>query len=238
MKAHLYGSLPAKIIWFTRRFGLSELVLLPLRKFFAPITRRFLKPGKFHFNGGDFPLFDHTHNVTWSNERCVEIALAADHLLQFQGRPILEVGNVMSHYSLISHEVLDKFEQAAGVINVDIVEFNPGKKYDLILSISTFEHIGYDDAADGTSANKIIQAIASCRSLLASGGRLVLTVPLGYNPDLDELIQSGKLGESRAGFLKRTSRREWQEIPRATALEARYGSPFPYGNAIMVAEFE
>ena len=238
MKAHLYGSLPAKVRWFVRRFGWSELILLPLRKLFAPFVRPFLKPGTYHLNGRDFPYFYHTHNVTWSNERCVEISLAADWLCQFQGRSILEVGNVLSRYIPVSHEVLDKYERAAGVTNADIVEFNPDRKFDLILSISTFEHIGFDDDADESSADKILRAIAACRRLLSPSGRLVLTVPLGYNPELDLLIRSGKLGESRAGFLKRISRRDWREVPRATALEARYGSPFAYGNAIMMAEFE
>lgn len=238
MKAHLYGSLPAKVIWFTRRFGLAELILLPIRKVFAPIVRPFIKPGTFHFNGCDFPYFYHSHNVTWSNERCVEIALASYFLRQYLGRSILEVGNVMSRYCPVSHQVLDKYERADSVINADIVEFNSDKKYDLILSVSTFEHIGFDDDADESSANKIIQAIASCRRLLANGGRLVLTVPLGYNPDLDDLIRFGKLGESHASFLKRTTRCEWSEVPRATALESRYGSPYPYGNAVMIAEFE
>jgi hypothetical protein len=38
--------------------------------------------------------------------------------------------------------VLDKYEQAPGVINEDVVSFSPPQKYDLIVSVSTLEHVG------------------------------------------------------------------------------------------------
>ena len=58
---------------------------------------------------------------------------------------IFEVGSVLSHYFPINHDVLDKYEKGHGVINQDVVDFKPHNKYDLIVSISTLEHVGFDD---------------------------------------------------------------------------------------------
>jgi hypothetical protein len=40
--------------------------------------------------------------------------------------------------------VVDKYEKDVGVINEDIVDFQPGRSYELIISISTL------DMSDGT----------------------------------------------------------------------------------------
>lgn len=149
----------------------------------------------------------------------------------------LEVGNVLAHYGPIKHQVLDKFETGPGVINEDIVTFRPLQSYDLILSISTFEHIGFDDASEGSSSEKILEAIRSCRGLLSASGKLVITVPIGYNPELNLLIGSGRLGAAAQTFLRKTGRQEWRECSRDEALRCEYKSPFPYANAILVAEF-
>jgi len=134
------------------------------------------------------------------------------------------------------HTVLDKFETAASVINEDITAWQTDRRFALILSISTFEHIGFDDA-EGQSREKILAAIAACRALLTPDGRLVITVPLGYNPDLDELIETDTLGEDLVSFLLRSGPRDWAEVARAEAVGTPFGRPFPYANALMVAEF-
>jgi SAM-dependent methyltransferase len=175
--------------------------------------------------------------MTWASERCVEVPIGRLMVSRFGGRNVLEVGNVLSHYGPISHEVLDKFERGPRIINEDIVTFSSARKYDLILSISTFEHIGFDDEADQPAGRKIQEAIQACRRLLTSNGRLVITVPIGYNPDLDELIQRGALGTSKEVFLKRKARLAWEEVNKAQGMASRYRSPFPYANAILVAEF-
>jgi hypothetical protein len=46
---------------------------------------------------------------------------------KYVGRNVLEVGNVLSHYFPVHHDVLDKYEKAKGVINEDVVEFSPAK---------------------------------------------------------------------------------------------------------------
>ena len=237
MGSHLYNSGIGKVAWFVRRFGAGELFLKPLRCVFAPLIIPRLAKAEFTFEGKSLPLFYHRYNMTWATERAVEVPVAGEFLRRFAGKRVLEVGNVTPHYLDTAHTILDKFERGPGIINEDIADFAPGERFDLILSVSTFEHIGFDDEADGDSGKKISQAIATCRGLLAVGGQLVLTLPLGYNPALDRMIADGQLGSDRATFLKRTGRLAWQAVDADTALASEYGRPFPYANAVMIAQF-
>ena len=237
MGSHLYNSRLGKVAWFVRRFGAAELFLKPLRCAFAPLIIPRLARAEFVFEGKSLPLFYHRYNMTWANERAVEVPVAGEFLRRFAGKRVLEVGNVTPHYLDTGHTVLDKFERGPGIINEDIAGFAPGERFDLILSVSTFEHIGYDDEANGESGEKISQAITTCRGLLTLGGQLVLTLPLGYNPALDRMIADGQLGSERATFLKRTGRLAWQTVDAEAALASEYGRPFPYANAVMIAQF-
>jgi hypothetical protein len=236
-KTHLYNSKIGKVRWFVKRFGAREVAMKPLRTIFAPLIIARLLPKTFQFHGRELPLLYHRYNMTWASERCVEVPIARYYAESAIPERTLEVGNVLSHYGPVKHEIIDKFEKASGVINEDITSFRPGKGYDLILSISTFEHIGFDDEAEGKSADKILSAIGTCRRLLAPSGRLVITVPISYNPELNELINSGKLGANGETFLKKYRPQDWRECPKEEAMRCKYKEPFSYANAVMVAEF-
>lgn len=82
---------------------------------------------------------------------------------------MLEVGDVLSHYFPIHHDVVDKYQVAPGVINQDIAEFIPPERYDLILSISTPEDVGWDETP--REPDKLLRAIEHLRNrCLAPGG--------------------------------------------------------------------
>lgn len=219
------------------KLGFAELFLIPARMAVSPLLIPLLPRRSFQFQGRSYQQFYHRYNVTWSNERAVEIPIARRYLDEVPPERVLEVGNVMSHYQPVRHQVLDKFERRPGVINADITEYRPGRDYDLILSISTFEHIGFDDDPGPGSAQKILAAINHCRQLLASGGRLVLTAAPSYNREFDELFADNRAGASRLGFLFRRSRLTWEESSAATALAAHYHHPYSFGNGVIVAEF-
>ncbi len=237
MKKHLYNTTFGKVPWFVRRFGASEILLKPLRLALAPDIIPMLPKKTVEFQGRTLDCFYHRYNMTWASERCVVIPIAKSYLDQFPKGAVLEVGNVLSHYFPARHDILDKFEKADGIINQDILDYRPEKQYDLILSISTFEHIGFDDESTEPSGGKIKAAIAACRRLLKPGGKFVLTVPVGYNPELDELMRTGELKPDREFYLLRRKKLDWEPATKADALKCRFKTPFPYANAILVAEF-
>lgn len=234
---HIYNSRLAKVPWFIRRFGLRQMLLGPFRRIFGARIIQRLPPGTFSFDGERLPYFYHTYNMTWVNERAIEIPIAMKYLAAAHGRRVLEIGNVLSHYRPINHTILDKYETGPGILNSDILDYRPSALYDLILSISTFEHIGFDDDATTSSGAKICAAIQHARSLLAENGMLVLTVPIGYNPDLDQLLRNDQLGARRELYLRRTAVREWAEATKDAALQCQFKRPFPYANAIGIIEF-
>ena len=226
--------------WFIRRFGFAQLFLKPLRWTLAPAIIPLLEKRFVEFRGTSLPLVHARHNVTWANERCVELALARALMEGVRPERLLEVGRVTPHYFQGGHLVVDKYEP--GSLQIDIVDFETRQEFDLILSVSTFEHIAFDEpgaAADpGTIAARVGAALDRCRALLAPGGLFAITVPLGYNPALDAMIAHDGLGCARATWFKRFARRHWRRVSRAEAVRARYGSPYAFANAILLAEWD
>ena len=124
---------------------------------------------------------------------------------------MLEVGNVLAHYGAPGHDVLDKYEDAPNVINDDIVDFTPDAPYEAILSISTLEHVGWDERP--REPDKTLRAYRALRTMLAPGGAMLLTCPIGQNPHLDEYIQQEPLDFPERHYLQRVSRdNEWREV--------------------------
>lgn len=158
----------------------------------------------FPFDGAQLELLAHPHNTTWLNERTVEIPVALHVLEALPDARVLEVGNVLANYCDHRHEVVDKYERAAGVMNTDIVDFHPDGAYDLVVSISTIEHIGWDE--DVREPEKIQLALEHLRSLLAPGGMLLVTVPAGYNPWLDQALRDGRVAFEELHAFRRAGR--------------------------------
>lgn len=191
----------------------------------------------FDFNGQELEYLWDTNHWTWLNERCIEIPIARHYVEQHQGQRMLEVGNVLWKYFPTSHVVVDKYETGQGdhVINQDIVDYQPREKFDFIISVSTIEHVGWDEKI--RDANKIPRAIEHLRTLLNPGGRIVLTFPIGYNPFLDQLIRAGSLPFAQQFCYKRTSwQNHWSQVSYKSVERAQYGYPYYYANAIVVGE--
>jgi hypothetical protein len=143
----------------------------------------------------------------------------------------LEVGNVLSHYLRFKHKIVDKYEKETYADNVDIIDFNPEEKYNLIISISTLEHIGYDEPIKEVGKSK--GAIQRIIDLLDNNGIALITVPLGYNPEIDSIVRNNEIEFSKKYFLKRISRLNlWEETNLEEAMNYKYGSKYPCANAI------
>lgn len=186
----------------------------------------------FQFQGRDYHYFFHQYNLAWRNERVVEIPIILAFLASRHGQETLEVGNVLSHYVPIGHDILDKYEAAEGVINEDAVEFDPGKKYDLIVSISTLEHIGWDEAP--RDPGKLSAALKNLAGLLAPEGELVATVPLGLNPEFDRLLEQEITPFDEIHAMRRIGGNKWVEADFESVRGAHYARNRFRADAIIV----
>jgi len=179
---------------------------------------------KFKFEGNEYNYFTSTYNDTRHNERAVEIALAIDYVSKFRGCKILEVGNVLSNYLSFDHDIVDKYDKGKNIIKQDIVEYTTDKKYDLIISISTFEHIGWDSGGEGVAkgTGKIITALDHTKTLLAEVGTMLITLPLGYNSELDTLLKEKRIQFDKVFCMKRDEYNGWAQIDLEDALKMDY----------------
>ena len=187
----------------------------------------------FVFRGRYYHYFYHTYNLAWRNERAVEIPIAMERLLAHQGQEVLEVGNVLSHYTAVGHDIIDRYEVAEGVINEDAVDFKPSKQYDLILSVSTLEHIGTCETPP--DPGRVVPAVANLVGLLKPGGELIATAPLGFNPEFDALVERGEVPFGELYALRRVGRKnEWEEADFSSVEGAEYQKSAFRANAIIV----
>lgn len=185
----------------------------------------------FFFKGTEYQYFRHPANNTKVNERIVEVPVIRKYMEGKRGLT-LEVGNVLGQYLGRKWETVDLVEKETGVTNCDILDWKGGP-YDLIVSISTFEHIGVDH---GTVPSRAIDAVLHCESLLRPGGRFVFTIPMGYHPMLDEWLLT-KWHGSRSYLQRISADNRWVEAGKDRIQGAQYGKPFKYGNAIIVGEY-
>jgi hypothetical protein len=168
------------------------------------------------------------------NERSVEIPLALELIAKNQGKKILEIGNVISNYYDIPHDVVDKYEQGNNVINEDVVNFHHDEKYDLIVSVSTLEHVGWDEIP--RNDKKIPLAIENLKKLLKpKNASLFVTLPFGYNTVLDKLVKEEIIKFDEQYYMKRISKNnEWVEASWEEVKDAKFGTPFSGANGLIV----
>lgn len=209
--------------------AISDLYYLYLLYYYCRIFKLF---SKLSFKGEKYSYFYHRYNDSWANERTVEVPIIKKLVDEYDSNEILEVGNVLSHYFNVSHDIVDKYEKFKGVINQDIVDYKPSKRYQLIVSISTLEHVGWDE--EPQDPRKVFSAIKNLIDCLATQGKLVVTIPIGGNPHLDSYLKTGEIRFTENYYLKRKSRsNKWVETGSDYS-EAKYGFPYPSANVLFV----
>jgi hypothetical protein len=197
-----------------------------------PATVRQQRRRTFTFRGTSLHYETSRWNNAWLNERAVEIAVARN-VLSGQTGSMLEVGNVLGHYGWDRHVILDLFEGLPGVINEDVRTWQTDQRFSTIASISTLEHVGWDDPVKDPRG--AVASVENLRTLLSPGGLLLVTVPLGYNRFLDSALGSKELEFDEMIYLERTSAaNDWTETTAESALSRPYGGRFRNGNAILV----
>ncbi len=175
----------------------------------------------FAFQGKTYKYLFRRYNTTYANERAVELPIAMEVVRGYPEERVLEVGNVLEHYYPHHHDVLDKYEQAPGVMNGDVVDFQTGKLYDLIVSISTLEHVGWDE--EPRDPPKFLRGIEHLASLLAPGGKMLVTLPIDYNAALDGFLKERRVPFTYVAYLKRiTDDNQWREATWDEVQNAKY----------------
>jgi hypothetical protein len=210
-----------------------------------PLWRQYFRgfPRGFAHGERTYPYFLHPYNFTWSNERAVEIPIVWDAVRECAGGRVLELGNVLSHYFPVRnlpvrYEVVDRYERGRRVRNLDVLEVGGGEKYDLIVSISTLEHVGWDEQP--RDPEKIVRAVRHLTDQLASpGGRMVVTMPLGYNPHLDRLLSRGEVPFTRTSYFRRHGPTTWHQAASwEDVADCRYGAPWPAASGLVIGEVQ
>lgn len=194
----------------------------------------------FTYAGRSYEYHDSLYNITRLNERCVEVAVALEWLSEHER--VLEVGNVLEHYGCwVERDIVDLVEQPAWyqerpVANIDIFDVMVGQDepgYNLIVSLSTIEHIGTDFANDRDS----MDAVRHLQSLLAPRGEMLLTAPTGVSKVLDDAIAAGATGATRSTTLSVRYWGEWAEDPEPTIRPYGGGYGLLWANAVWIGEF-
>lgn len=225
-KTEIYRNIKDKFFWARLKSKIYKF-----NGFRLWVYKSFTK--KFKVRGNIYNYFYHKYNNTWLTERTVEIPVIWEIITRYIGKNILEIGNVLSHYFDFKHDIVDKYEKANGVLNQDIVDYNPNKVYDLIISISTLEHIGWNETP--IKPLKILDAIKKLKQLLACEGKIIITLPIGWNPHLDKLLIDNKIKYYNKICLKRISENnKWKEILWDKIRDLDFNNPFPSANGLII----
>lgn len=205
--------------------------LMKVEQAVLAITRR---GSTFGYRGRELPYVRAMYNRTWATERCVEVAIAKAEIERAGDEArVLEVGNVLAHYGLRGHAVVDKYEAGDGVRTIDVVDIPSDERYDLIVSLSTMEHVGWDETP--RRPEKFSSAWAKLEQLLAPGGTIVVTVPVDWNEWLDAELAADRIPADSIVWLERTGRYcSWLQSDKNTVLAERYGSPYKAANGLAV----
>jgi FkbM family methyltransferase len=228
----------------------------------------------FIYKGKHLPYNRIGYNNT--GERAIEIPIALNFLATLEKKDnILEVGNTLSHYEnslseyigIRPRRIVDKFEVALGVDNVDFMDIPSEEKYDVIVSVSTVEHIGqgiepssqaYGEQIQIRDMEAPLKAIAKIYDLLAIGGKALITVPFGKLIDggwyiqfdrlyLETLITKYQIPRAAIStvFMRildmevpsNNPREIWIEEQKENLQNVEYNYPYPCANAIALIEF-
>jgi hypothetical protein len=245
-------SLVSQAIKAYKRKGLYYVVRVSaitiFRYLLAWYYGKFSSSEEFRFHVNTYRYLFHPYVTTWRNERAAVIPIIWDIVKKSreQEKTILEVGNVLSYYFKVDHDILDKYEIMDGVINEDVVDFDSLKRYDVIISIFTLVVVGWSEDIEAyrTGANssgvsprdpnKVLRAINNLNRLLAPRGQIVVFHPLGLNPAMDKLLKSGELRFDKQYYLKRISGYRWKEVDGLDLNEVKYDKSIPSANEVLI----
>lgn len=195
-----------------------------------------------------------------TDERVIELPWV---LSRLSGRRALEVGYAFAEPPYLAALLRAGFDELAGVdlaeadvpgltgVQADVrdLPFEAGA-FDLVLCVSTLEHVGADNSGYGLEAEEDaasrLTALRELRRVLAPSGRLLITVPCGEPADYGWFHQDDVRGWTRlfarAGFFVEEQEAYeltedgWRTAPELHPAGLRYGERGPGASAVLCAE--
>lgn len=169
--------------------------------------------------------FNHPHNKTIINERCIEIPIALRFLDSFKDDNFIELGAVLPYYIKSDHPVVDPIDRASTIKDyAENIDFSNKS----VLSISTIEHIGRGDyhmkKVDGLAQEVLFKIYNASKACLISWA-------VGYNKPLDSYVQNSN--QFNYIFHQRVEANRWVVSEETHNFNAQYGNPFQNGNAVL-----
>ena len=200
------------------------------------VARRVRGSSRFQLAGTEFSYVDSWHNWTWLNERAVEVSIAQSALAAVEPSRAVEIGAVLPHYGNDEHRVIDKYEVGEGIEQLDIFDLPAEPLYELVLCLSTLEHVGWDEP--DRDAELALTACEHLKRLVAPGGELLVTVPVGYHPQLDAAIRSGELAFDQVLAMRCAyPSMIWNEVAPASVADASYDELIYRAEAVLVCRW-
>jgi len=195
-----------------------------------------------------------------TDERVVELPWV---LARLSGRRALEVGYAFAEAPYLAALLRAGFDELAGVdlaeadvpgmatTRADVRELPFGDgSFDLVLCVSTLEHVGADVSRYGVGAGgdggSRLQALRELRRVLTPRGRMLLTVPCGEPGNHGWFRQDDVRGwtrlVARAGFFVEEQEvyelheEGWRTAPDFDPRGVRYGERGPAASAVLCLE--
>ena len=195
-----------------------------------------------------------------TDERVVEIPWV---LARLRPGRALEVGYAFAEPPYLAALLGAGFDELTGVdlaaadvpgltgVQADVRELPFGDgAFDLVLCVSTLEHVGADNSGYGLGAEQDgasrLSALRELRRVLARDGRLLITVPCGEPGDYGWFHQDDVRGWTRlfarAGFFVEEQEAYelteggWRTAPELDTRGLRYGERGPAASAVLCAE--
>lgn len=192
---------------------------------------------KFSYWGEPLEYCRAAYNHSGENERAVEIPVARRFLA---GRSSslgggLEVGNVLAHYGPAPWTVVDRWEPGHGGLAIDLFDYHV--PHDWIVSISTLEHVRWDEPDQGRHPDGPVRALGHLWGLLRPGGAMLVTTPMGWHPFWDSAVLDGRLPvEPRRQCTLVRDGAGWRQTEHLCHL--RYAASTIWAESVWVAEFQ
>lgn len=182
-----------------------------------------VKKGALLEPGNQLPLLYLKYRNSIRSERIIEMALGKVFLDLY--RDVVEVGAVTPYYSefVTSPDTVIDITDKKATLKINAFDFDYTDKN--VLSISTVEHVGTGDYGikERRTGEELIDKI------IKESNKYLITFPIGYNFELDKVLD-----KYEADYFIKIAQNFWISSTKEKALTYSYGSPFKWGNALVV----